>query len=225
MMSRCSLLLKGEIALSWRTRQGSFMDGVLKRLLNVLGFGIGLVMMAFCSSCCHVNSGEEGASPTLIGQLEDLTKKGSRLEQADFVVLASPIASRKTKMTVTLETTVFTNSPTEVVCDCWETDFLVYSVLKGDANTSRLTLIHYVPQSYKPFEILNLTLAKFKFSEITGEGPIVKEIPVIYLLYLKAYSPGKFVPVTGQKNSAFSVEELSSKWHTLSVKSRESDED
>jgi len=127
-------------------------------------------------------------------------------KEADLVVIATAKATAETN-----------DSPPDVR---WKSDlvgqqttFAVDAVLKGKAPaTSTLTVLHF---KLKPGVLTQdgPLLVAFRTKGPTIEGGGAKKYKVLlgtpqYLLFLKAADKGRFVPVSGQADSALSVKEI-----------------
>lgn len=93
-----------------------------------------------------------------------------------------------------------------------ETTFVVHSTLKGAVAGGRLTLRHFKKDNRLVWQNGPL-LVTFRTREMKLEGIGVRKFSVVlpppqYLLFLKAAGDGRYVPVSGQYDSALSVKEL-----------------
>lgn len=170
----------------------------------------GMVVLFFCSSCQHIGI-DAPRMPQPSGERQEEQSSTNRsFEDADIVVIASPVASRKTE-----DTHSFKGFSGNVVANRWETEFFVHSVLKGKLSTCRITLLHDIPQNDEAKGIDNFFCARFRFSESMGSGAISVESPCVYLIQLDRYGHGKYVLATDGVDASFSVEKLSSNWFFL----------
>lgn len=170
----------------------------------------GMVMLFLCSSCQHVGSDAPRMPPSSGEWQGEQSSTSHSFEDADIVVIASPVASRKTDATHS-----FKGLSGNVVADRWETEFLVHSVLKGNLSTCRITLVHDLPQNEGAKEFANFFCARFRFSESMGSGSIRVEAPCVYMIELVRFVQGKYVLATDGVDASFSVEKLSSNWFFL----------
>ena len=93
-----------------------------------------------------------------------------------------------------------------------ETTFVVHSTLKGAVAEGPLTLRHFKKDNRLLWQNGPL-LVTFRTKEMKLEGTGARKFSVVlpppqYLLFLKAAGDGRYVPVSGQYDSALSVKEL-----------------
>lgn len=167
----------------------------------------GMVMLFLCSSCQHIGV-DAPRIPQPPGERQEEQSSNTRsFEDSDIVVIASPVASRKTDVTHS-----FKGFSGNVVADRWETELFVHSVLKGNLSTYRITLVHDLPQNEGGEGFTDFFCARFRFSESMGSGSIRVEAPCVYMFRLDRFVQGKYVLATDGVDASFSVEKLSSNW-------------
>lgn len=152
------------------------------------------VVATLCASCCHVKSTEQEARSVEKLQLVNTAMK-SLWEDSDFVLIASPTATRRA---VGMHDSRYPIDLFE--CESWLTDFSVHSVFKGDGDRKQFTLFHYKLEQGAFNNPAVLDLASFK---IVKPSSVAQPFAVMgspdYLLYLKVVVPGENVLMTGEK--------------------------
>jgi hypothetical protein len=125
---------------------------------------------------------------------------------ADLVIIGRATAARDTGERVEMK------DPHHVVsCEKWETTFDVRLVLKGSPPGEHVTLVHFRrPKNSKPFCWLGPKLAQFELPPERAQGDFLAIGPVRpeYMLFLTKGKNGHWAPVSGQRNSDFSVREV-----------------
>lgn len=159
-----------------------------------------------CVSCTSTRPLSKSALLDMDPQLKHRSQ-AELWEYSDLVVLARPTTSRDIGMPH-----VFKDPHREFVCNCWETEFEIRLVLKGDEDLKQFTLLHYqVPEDGPQPCWLGPQFAHFELPD-PNLGAFMIDTRPTYWLYLKKYFTGDYVPATGQSMSGWSVYEVYGHW-------------